>query len=162
FWAAATGLLGYSGLAVPAMLVPLLAIRALAGATSVPLHPGAARAVSLWMPLRERSTANGLVTAGALLGIAFTYPGCGRLMDRVGWPAAFVGCGAGLMAYALVWWVASKPAERQLAGENPAPPVSGTAREFVALFRNRDLVLLTLSYGAVGYVQYLFFYWVEY
>ena len=32
----------------------------------------------------------------------------------------------------------------------------------LALFRNRSLVLLTLSYGALGYMQYMFFYWVEY
>jgi MFS family permease len=30
------------------------------------------------------------------------------------------------------------------------------------LFLNWRLVLLALSYGAVGYVQYLFFYWIEY
>src|SRR6516165_9190271 len=83
FCAALTGTLGWSGLAVPAMLLPLLVIRGAAGAASVPLHPGAARAVSLWTPLRERSTANGLVTAGALVGIALTYPVFGALMDRV-------------------------------------------------------------------------------
>jgi MFS family permease len=32
----------------------------------------------------------------------------------------------------------------------------------LGLLRNRSLVLLTLSYGAIGYVQYLFFYWIEY
>lgn len=160
FWAAATGLLGWSGLAISAMLLPLLVIRGLAGATSVPLHPGAARSVSLWLPLHERSTANGLVTAGALVGIALTYPGFGWLMDHLGWPAAFVGCGAGLMAYALVWRVAS--AEGPLSGADAPPRARDTVREFLHLFRNRDLVLLTLSYGAVGYVQYMFFYWVEY
>ncbi len=31
-----------------------------------------------------------------------------------------------------------------------------------ALWRNRSLVLLTLSYAAVGYVEYLFFHWMHY
>ena len=31
-----------------------------------------------------------------------------------------------------------------------------------SLLGNRSLVLLTLSYSAVGYFQYLFFYWLEY
>ncbi|MFL5244131.1 MAG: MFS transporter [Gemmataceae bacterium] len=31
----------------------------------------------------------------------------------------------------------------------------------LSLLRNRSLVLLTLSYAAVGYFQYLFFYWME-
>ncbi|MBX9583635.1 MAG: MFS transporter [Gemmataceae bacterium] len=169
-----TGALGWSGLAVAALWVPLLVVRGLAGAASVPLHPGAARAVSLWLPLRERSTANGLVTAGALVGIALTYPGFGWLMDRVGWPAAFALCGAALALLALAWWAlaADAPAdhprvndaERRLVAEGgtaPARTRSGL-RDVLGLFGNRRLVLLTLSYGAVGYVQYMFFYWVEY
>src|SRR6266496_3663801 len=47
FCAALTGVLGWAGLAISALFVPLLIIRGLAGATSVPLHPGAARSVSL-------------------------------------------------------------------------------------------------------------------
>ena len=34
--------------------------------------------------------------------------------------------------------------------------------DVLGLFRNRSLVLLTLSYGAYSYVQYLYFYWIEY
>ncbi|HJZ59920.1 MAG TPA: MFS transporter [Gemmataceae bacterium] len=174
FWAALTGTLGWLGLAVTAMFVPLLVIRGLAGATSVPLHPGAARSVSLWLPLSERSTANGLVTAGALVGIALTYPGFGWLMEQVGWQWAFVICGTTLMLFALVWCVMAaddpvghrwaNPAERQLVAEGGhIPPRTRAAlRDFLRLLRNRGLVLLTLSYGAVGYVQYMFFYWVEY
>jgi MFS family permease len=174
FCAALTGTLGWSGLAVHAMLLPLLVIRGIAGAASVPLHPGAARAVSLWTPLRERSTANGLVTAGALVGIALTYPVFGGLMDRVGWPSAFVIAGTTLVIFALLWYAlaADDPAghrwanhaERELvAGGGTAPPrTRATLREALALFRNRSLVLATLSYGALGYVQYMFFYWIEY
>ncbi len=174
FCAALTGTLGWSGLAIPAMFIPLLLIRGVAGAWSVPLHPGAARAVSLWTPLGERSTANGLVTAGALVGIALTYPVFGWLMDRVGWPSAFIIAGTTLMLFALLWYAlaaddpASHPwsnaAERELvagAGSTPAR-TRATFREVLGLFHNRSLVLATLSYGALSYVQYMFFYWIEY
>src|SRR5262245_11681280 len=168
FCAALTGTLGWGGLPVPAMLLPLLVIRGAAGAASVPLHPGAARAVSLWTPLRERSTANGLVTAGALVGIALTYPVFGALMDRVGWPSAFVVAGAALTAFALprdalaaddpAGQRGANPAERGPVAEGgTAPPrTRATPREVLALFGNRSLVLATLSYGALGYVQYMF------
>ena len=53
--AALTGVLGVFGLAVAALYMPLLVIRGVAGASSVTLHPGAARAVSLWFPLSGRS-----------------------------------------------------------------------------------------------------------
>ncbi len=169
--AALTGVLGWTGLEVAALFVPLLLIRGLAGATSVPLHPGAARAVSLWVPPGERSTANGTVTAGALVGIALTYPVFGWLMDAVGWPAAFVVCGAALALLGVGWYAfaADSPAdhprtnaaERELVPDAP-PLAAATAAEIADLVRDRSLVLLTLSYGALGYMQYMFFYWIEF
>ena len=185
--AALTGVLGWLGLSVAAMFVPLLLIRGIAGASSVALHPGAARAVSLWLPLRERSTANGLVTAGALVGIAVTYPGFGWLMDQLGWPSAFVVAGATLACFAVLWYFLSvdQPASHRWSNspspyvvdnadnttisqhvldyaDDMPPRTRGILSDFFRLFRNRSLVLLTLSYGAIGYVQYMFFYWVEY
>jgi MFS transporter, ACS family, D-galactonate transporter len=172
--AAMTGVLGVFGLAVAALYLPLLVIRGVAGASSITLHPGAARAVSLWFPLSSRSFANGLVTAGALVGIALTYPGFGWLMDRLDWPLAFVVSGAALVLMGLVWWVlsADDPAghpwandtERDLvaAEGRVAPRTAATLSDILGLFRNRSLVLLTLSYGAYSYVQYLYFYWIEY
>jgi len=32
----------------------------------------------------------------------------------------------------------------------------------IPLLRNRSVVLVTISYGAFGYFQYLFFYWMQY
>ena len=89
FCVALTGMLGWLGLAIAAMLAPLLVIRGIAGATSVPLHPGAARPSRLVAAWRA-STANGLVTAGALVGIVLTYPVFGWLMGEVGWQLAFM------------------------------------------------------------------------
>jgi MFS family permease len=169
-----TGALGWLKLPIASLWVPLLVIRGLAGACSTPLHPGAARSVSLWMPLSSRATANGLVTAGALIGIAATYPGFGWLMDRLAWPWAFVVSGSTLMVFALIWsqlatddaaghkWTSS--AEKKLVGvgDELSPRSSVFVLDLLALFRNRPLVLLTLSYGTVSYFQYLFFYWIEY
>src|SRR5262249_44239487 len=31
-----------------------------------------------------------------------------------------------------------------------------------SLFRHRSLMFLTISYGAVGYIEYLFFFWMHY
>lgn len=169
-----TGAVGHLSLGIAALLVPLLVIRGLAGASSIPLHPGAARAVSLWMPARSRSTANGLITAGALVGIAVCYPSFGWLIDRFDWPQAFMIGGAALACVGLAWYFLSadsphshrwsNAAERELvAGDQQAPSrVKATLGDIVRLFANRSLVLLTLSYGALGYVQYLFFYWMEY
>src|SRR5262249_13011838 len=78
-----------------------------------------------------------------------------------------------VLAAAWTWYATDRPSqhgwtnlqERQLiepgearsqraAGQN-LPPVA-------SLLRNRSLVWVTISYAAVGYFEYLFFYWIEY
>ena len=43
----------------------------------------------------------------------------------------------------------------------PFPPVSPVVG-WLDLFRNRSLVCLTVAYAAVGYFEYLFFFWMQY
>ena len=173
FCVAATGGLGFTGSPIALLWVPLLAVRAVAGGMSVPLHPAAARSVSLWIPLTRRTTANGLVTAGALVGISLSYPVFGWLMDRLDWPLAFVICGITMMVFSVIWWALStdgaqthpwtNTVERSLVHSRNeiAPRPKATLGDFFSLFRNGRLFLLTLSYAALSYFQYLFFYWIE-
>lgn len=168
-----TGALGWLPWPIASLWIPLIVIRGIAGAVSAPLHPAAARVVSLWMPLPRRVMANGLVTAGAVLGVAATNPGFGWLMDRCDWPLAFVVSGGALMAFAVVWSrlaaddAASHPwtnSTEKLLVEAPAirPATSMPVRDFLELIRNRGLLLLTFSYAALSYLQYMFFYWSKY
>ncbi|MCX7385519.1 MAG: MFS transporter [Planctomycetota bacterium] len=169
-----TGAIGELGLPIASLLIPLIVVRAIAGFFSTPLHPGAARSVSLWLPLTSRSTANGLVTAGALLGLAVTAPGFGWLMDQFNWAWAFVISGGAMMAFSVVWFVLAtddvlghpraNAAEKKLVAWHSVPP-SGTRasiNDFGSLFRNRGLVVLAASYAAYSYFQYLFFYWIDF
>jgi len=169
-----TGALGEVGLPISSLLIPLILVRSIAGFFSTPLHPGAARSVSLWLPLTSRSTANGLVTAGALIGIAVTAPGFGWLMDQVNWARAFMISGGTMMAFSVVWfWIATddaighprtNAAEKKLVALHSVPP-SGTRAsigDFVSMFRNRGLLVLAASYAAYSYFQYLFFYWIDF
>jgi MFS family permease len=170
-----TGFVGWLDISSSGLWLSLLMVRGMAGAASSPLHPGAARSVYLWVPPRSRSWANGLVTSGALLGIAGSYPVFGWLMDKIDWPAAFVVCGAGMILFAIVWrsvaanhatshpW--SNYAEQPPAAQHglPGPAHDRPIRaKLLQMMRDRGLVLLSLSYAAVGYFQYLFFYWIEY
>jgi len=169
------GLTGVAGFTVTSatLIVPLLfAIRACLGVTNAPFHPGAAHAVSRWIPGPQRVSVNGLVNAAALAGISCTYYLFGFMMDRLGWPGAFV-CAAvvtGLVAAVWMATAASGPAqhagvnaeERRLIGtEDPSRPVA-TRSSSVPPWKKRSVILLTLSYAAVGYFQYMFFYWMQY
>ncbi|MBI3862406.1 MAG: MFS transporter [Planctomycetia bacterium] len=168
-----TGALGWFSWPIAALLGPLIAIRGTAGALSAPLHPAAARVVSLWIPLPRRVMANGLVTAGAVLGVAATNPAFGWLMDKLDWPLAFVVSGATYMLFALVWsrlatdtpadhpWINSS--ERMLTDFPATPPAQfAPLHNLLELVQNRGLVFLTLSYAALSYLQYMFFYWSKY
>jgi MFS family permease len=102
-----------------------------------------------------------------------------------GWAMAFVVCGFATAVLPVVWslYAADRPGshrlvnaqERRLIEGTGSPPGPGNAPaedeimtakcqnrpSHVSLLRNRSLVLLTLSYAAVGYFEYLFFYWLQ-
>lgn len=167
-----TGSIGF--VTAPALVLPaLFVVRSMTGLVSVPMHPGAAGVVASWLPRQSLARANGLVTAAALLGIASTYYLFGMLIDRFDWPMAFMISGGATLAIAVAWtfYATNEPAghprvsdaELQLIiGHSTAAPQSVNHAAWYSLLANRSLVLLTLSYSAVGYFQYLFFYWLEY
>jgi MFS family permease len=169
-FAGLTGVLGLVALAPLQLWIGLLVIRSIAGLGNTPLHPGAAHVVSDVMPPSRRTTANGMVTAGALIGIAFCYPVFGLLIDLLTWPWAFFVAGAALFGLGLVWHLA---VSRQVPSHAAAAIESGLtdskhgtpgapAPVDWSLLRRRELWLISLSYTAFGYFQYLFFYWMDY
>lgn len=158
---ALTGVLGWVTNSANSLWLSLLVIRGLAGVCNAPLHPGAAHAVSDVMPGQRRATANGMVTAGALIGIACCYPVFGWLMDRLTWPWAFVVSGCALIAFGGLWRLFALPS---LPGPHPTTTITNEPNSPSAwsLLGHGNLWLLTLSYAAFGYFQYLFFYWMGY
>ncbi len=169
-----------SGLAAGGLaLVLFLVIRSLMGATAAPMYPASAHLIARWLPLRRRGWANGLVQGSAALGIACTPVLFGFLIDRFDWPQAFLAAAGCTALLTLLWsaWAADRPdlhpgvnaAELQRIEESDAPVRQDVARESAAplppwwhLLGNRSLVLMTLSYAAVGYFEYLFFFWMGY
>jgi MFS transporter, ACS family, D-galactonate transporter len=160
-FAVLTGIAGFAISTPLALFNALLVIRGTMGFLTTPLHPASAQAVSNWFPQNERALANGLVTAAALIGVAFTYPLFGKLMDAVGWPKAFVIAGAATVLLGTLWFCSAADSATK---DQPAKPTSKdrTSNDWMSLLSNPSLLLLTLSYAAVGYFQYLFFYWIHY
>ena len=153
-----TGVLGWIVSDPFGLWIGLLLIRGLAGICNAPLHPGAAHVVSDTMSPSRRATANGMITAGALVGIACCYPGYGWLMDTLSWQWAFVVGGGALIAYGIIWRVLvadSLPHPQEITKTRPAH-----SERVSSLFRQRNLWLITLSYAMYSYFQYLIFYWM--
>jgi len=142
-----------------AVWVGLIDIRGIMGLFTIPLHPASARAVGIWVPERRRSLANGLVTGAALLGIACTPLLFGALIDRINWPAAFVVTGSVTALIAVVWFMATRPLSQAAAPAQATQSLLTTWKEMLVA---PGVLLITLSYSAIGYFQYLFFYWMHY
>src|SRR5947208_7811922 len=161
-----TGMVGWGFIATSQVWLSLLIVRSLMGLLTTPLHPASARAAANWFPQQQRALANGLITGAALLAYAAVHPLFGLLIDRFDWAKAFLISGGCTAALALIWFATASDRPR-LADTRE---VSGGQRSASGLgslglgqlLRNRSLMLLTLSYAAVGYFQYLFFYWMHY
>lgn len=139
----------------------LLVVRSLMGMTNAPLHPAAARMVFERVPERSKSFANGLVTFAACIGIAATYYALGTLIDRLDWPRAFLICSVLTLAVTGIWWLGTRPAAVSLV-VGSGPGTTPRLADMLRLLGRRSLICITLSYAALGFFQYLFFYWIEY
>ena len=156
------------------LLMGLLVIRSLMGIVNAPIHPGSARLVGDWVPPAQQSLVNGMTNMAACVGMSVTYLLFGELMDHFNWTGASLIAGGATLALALGWgWFAvNRPAadpaldSRSTSLREGDPPIRPRIRRGRAtlweLLGNRSLILLTLSYGTLGYFQYLFFYWAQY
>ncbi len=170
-----TGCVGLLNLSSTQAVAALVVIRALMGIVSAPLHPAAAKAVSMGIPAARRTVANGMVTGAALLGVTATYVVFARLIDWFDWPTAF-GIAASITALVGAVWALRGANSRDVGSRTKTtadaqraeaiPEISETAfspeTPTDIARRHRNLALLTVSYGAAGYLQYLFFYWMHY
>ena len=164
FFVACTGMVGLTLSDSTSVLLALLLVRSMMGVLSAPLHPGLARSVAHWVPPRKSSHTNGLVNGAALVGIAFTPFFFGTLIDRFDWPAAFLIMAVVTTGLGVIWttYAADRTSGPDELTSEGLPQEHLSLTSWLVLFRHRGLVLLTLSYGCVGYIQYLFFYWMNY
>jgi sugar phosphate permease len=176
-FAALTGGAGLLFTTALPLLIAFFLIRSVMGIFATPMYPAGSRAVAEWFPFSQRASANGLVQGAAPVGIALTPLLFGHLMDQVDWPQAFIITGVitGAVGLLWLWYARGSPAEHpgvnkeeriqcsvtafQAPAETPSPRLEPGA--WRRLLRNRSLVLLTVSYAAIGYFEYLFFFWTQ-
>ena len=153
---AITGCVGFGWVSAAQVWVSLLLVRSAMGFMTTPLHPGAAKAAGSWFGVDGSNLANGLITGASILAYAVVHPVFGALIDRVDWPVAFLITGSLTALVSALWWgvARDRPDTTEAMPEDPTPSVGPLLRG--------GLVWITLSYAAVGYFQYLFFYWLHY
>lgn len=174
FWVALTVLTGLipGQIAVSAsgVLVSLILLRFLMGAFQAPLFPVIAGTIASWFPVAGWAFPNGLTSAGLGLGAALTPPLVAWVMVTLGWREAFyVAVPTALVITAVWWWFATDtPDEHDRVGQDELslitadrPPSLAAPEKDVLrrLLKNREVLLLSLSYLCMNYVFYIFFSW---
>ncbi|MGH9668313.1 MAG: MFS transporter, partial [Bryobacteraceae bacterium] len=157
-----TALCGPSGLGAFFGVVPaFLLIRIAFGAWSAPLYPSCGRLVAVWIPPNQQARALSIIVSAAPIGAAAAPIAFSRLIVAFGWRSCF--WVAGLVTLVLISicyiWLREPPLVHQVSA-----PSSGhtTRNEWRLLLTNRHLLLITGSYFALNYFQYIFYYWIYY
>jgi ACS family glucarate transporter-like MFS transporter len=153
-----------------ALFVTLLAARAVLGLAQAAIFPVTSGAIESWFPRAGWSFPQGLLASALNFGAAVTPPLIAWLMEAVNWRFALIASSVPLAALTVYWGRRARdrpsedptvsPAELAELADNPPP--TGGARLFgrtVALLKDRDLNLITLSYLLMNYSFYLLTYW---
>ena len=154
-----TALGGKPGLGSLVGVVPaLVMIRLGLGVATAPLYPACAKMSASRIPIAHQGRVQGLIIAGSSVGGAVSPMLFTWLIDHYRWRASFVIAAVitGILALLWFWAVRGHPAGNN--GVIPERPPTAWRR----LLTNRNLMLLTLAYGCLGYFQYIFFYWIYY
>lgn len=164
---------GTDTLSAGAIVGSLMLIRFLVGATHAPIFPCTGGVVGNWFPRGSWGLPNGLSSTGLTLGAAAAAPIVVWLMTLFGWRGALLITAPIAFVMAGIWWwyvrdfpkdhksVTSR--ELKLINENqPETDDVVPPGGWKLVLRNRDVLLLTLSYTCMNYIFYLFFSWFYY
>jgi ACS family glucarate transporter-like MFS transporter len=154
----------------------LILVRFLVGAVHAPIYPVMNVAVMKWFPVGGWALPLGLTSTGLTLGVAASTPVLAWMITAFGWRMSFIYLAPlGVLAAALWWWYArDNPAEHPsvneqeveliMAGRSDSGENSGSGEKghWLQVLKNRDVLLLTLSYSCMNFVYYIVFSWFFY
>jgi ACS family glucarate transporter-like MFS transporter len=145
-------------------------IRLLFGAGEAGCFPNLTKAFSVWLPLVERSRAQGLMWSFARWGGAFTPPLVVLAFHHMSWRRAFVMFGALGLVWAFFFnrWFRDRPedhpgvnaAEKELLKDVSSLGAGHGDVPWAKLIRNRSVWLLWAQYFCVSFPWYFYITWL--
>jgi ACS family glucarate transporter-like MFS transporter len=182
-----TSLVPAGGGSALAVIGSLMLVRFLVGVTHAPAFPVVNTSVVRWFPPGRWALPQGLSSTGLTLGGAVGAIVVPLLIGAFGWRTAFVVLAPIGLLVAWLWWWYSRDDPRGHAGVNAAeielidggrsaagaapasaelqpaePQASDGQGMWLKVLRNRDVLLLTLSYSSMNFVFYIIFNWFYY
>jgi ACS family hexuronate transporter-like MFS transporter len=131
--------------------------------------PAATKAVAEWFPVRERSTAMGIINAGTSAGSVAAPPMIAYVLATLDWRWVFYISGAIGLAWTL-WWVrayfppSAHPrlgaAERQEIAEVFQTRTAGSGASWIGLFRFREVWGLVFAKFLSDSAWYFYLFWL--
>jgi MFS transporter, ACS family, glucarate transporter len=154
----------------------LVLVRFALGAGESTMYPATSQFVERWFPVRERGKANGIIFGGVGVGSGLTPPLVTAIIVHYGWRASFwFSALVGLIAGA-IWYFTTRdtPEQHPLVSESELTlivqnrditkdkrtlPTDKRTVPWKEIFASKEMIALTLSYFAFGYVAWVFFGW---
>jgi len=164
------------------LLGALILVQFLVGVAHAPIFPAVAKGIERWFPAGQWALPNGLSSAGLSMGLAATAALLPWLISMLDWRLAFAALApAGLLSAGLSWWYlrdsatahpAVNQAELELiargraytaaAQTSAAPDALSREPLWLRLLKDRNLLLIMLSYSCMNFVFYVVFTWGYY
>lgn len=151
------------------LLMALVAVRFLLGASEGATFPVGSRAIRNWTPPRERAFGNAFMMAGSASAAAVSAPLVSWLMLRFGWRPAFYITSVLAFGIALLWYgIATdyprdhrrvSPRELEVIGNFSGEPAHKHS-SLPELLTDRNILFLSISYTCEGYVLFIFVFWL--
>jgi len=151
------------------LLMALVAVRFLLGASEGATFPVGSRAIRNWTPPRERAFGNAFMMAGSASAAAVSAPIVSWLMLRFGWRPAFYITSVLAFGIALLWYALAtdyprdhrrvSPRELEAIGNFSGEPAHKHS-SLPELLTDRNILFLSISYTCEGYVLFIFVFWL--
>jgi len=152
----------------------LIVARFVLGIVQAPLFPVTiGGTIQRWFPASQWGLPNGLTSTGLTLGSAVTAPVVVWLMASYGWRGTFlIIAPVGVIVALAYWWlVTDDPADSPHVTkqeldyiQSDRPPAEANVEKgaWKLALRDKNVLLLTLSYACMNYVFFLFVNWFFY
>ncbi len=159
---------------VTTILTALIMVRFLVGVSHAPIFPIQNVTVQRWFPAGSWALPHGLSSTGLTLGVAVTTPVLVWMITEMGWRYSFILLTPLAFIVAALWWWYCRDFPQQHPAINAEEVALITKNQYTTenneaaqlpwtrVIKNRDILLLAISYFCMNIIFYEVFSWFFY